>query len=315
MVIGDTWIQYAKKITEQNKSAINHISFQQVEVESKKQVTNIYNETSIQKSTTMLGREQAEKKIVEKINESMVNIQVKDLLQHPGILYQLRGEYMNNKNTEHKLATENQNVRRINSVYQGPREDQIICRNSQVKINDHEENDDRSLIELEGSNNEEVLGTVLEQDEGTSTMEEIKNDEESIMITSPIENKNKMNIRLEEEEEEMYSVGKMVANTTMLVCAKVIGQETQKQEEGEEIEESGEEIIPLTEEENEKLILGKIINQEEKEIAIKELNNIDEALVLEKDILGTLEPTIKLQHHQQSDFYHSEKCMNRQIEQ
>ncbi|KAJ1509785.1 hypothetical protein HMI54_002108 [Coelomomyces lativittatus] len=51
-------------------------------------------------------KERVEQKIVEQIKNSMISIPVKELLEHPGILYQMRGALMTKGNQENKVAME-----------------------------------------------------------------------------------------------------------------------------------------------------------------------------------------------------------------
>ncbi|KAJ1500897.1 hypothetical protein HMI54_010432 [Coelomomyces lativittatus] len=81
---GETWIAYARKATEGKGRVVNRVIYQMEE--EKESVLEINNLTQYQKSPAMEVREQIEKKISEKIDEALVTVPAKMLLDHPGIL-------------------------------------------------------------------------------------------------------------------------------------------------------------------------------------------------------------------------------------
>ncbi|KAJ1499673.1 hypothetical protein HMI54_011496, partial [Coelomomyces lativittatus] len=132
---GDTWITNARKVTEEKKKAVNHISAESRNME----VNQVYNqERTYQKTGPIMARERVEQKIVERIENSMISIPVKELLEHPGILYQMRGSLMNKSNQENKIAIEGNSIRRVKKSEEEHGIDRVVCRNIQLEVNGHQ---------------------------------------------------------------------------------------------------------------------------------------------------------------------------------
>ncbi|KAJ1500235.1 hypothetical protein HMI55_003984 [Coelomomyces lativittatus] len=88
---GETWISYARKATEGKGRAVNRVIFKEEE-EKTDPMLEINNLTQYQKSPAMEVRERIEKRISERIDEALVTVPAKMLLDHPGILTQERNE-------------------------------------------------------------------------------------------------------------------------------------------------------------------------------------------------------------------------------